>query len=254
MKATHLKNLSHKLEDLGLTDKEARVYLAALFLGSASVQKIADQAGVKRATTYVILEQLEKMGLVSEAQEGKTTVYVGENPQSITRWLEKQEKDIRKKKEEVKDFLPALSEIKREATGEAPQIRFYKGLEGISSVLAELIRKTKPKTQIYGVSNVDEVEKLFPGHWEKFPKNLVSKKISSKLLYWSHQKEIPSSKHFLRQTKKLPYPPKADMSLLQDKAAILSYKGKDSIGILIESEEIVGVLRQLFEKAWEKED
>jgi sugar-specific transcriptional regulator TrmB len=251
MKATHLKSLSSKLEDLGLTDKEAHVYLAALFLGSASVQKIADQAGVKRATAYVILGQLEKIGLVSAAQEGKTTVYIGENPQAIIRWLQRQEKDISKKKEEVKNFLPALNEIQRETANEAPQVRFYKGPEGTSSALAELIRKTKPKTQIYGVSNVDEVEKLFPGHWEKFPKNLVGKKINSKLLYWSHQKEIPNSKYFLRQTKKLSHPPQADISLMEDRAAILSYKGKDSVGILIESKEIVGVLRQLFEKAWE---
>jgi hypothetical protein len=33
---------------------------------------------------------------------------------------------------------------------------------------------------------------------------------------------------------------------------ILSYKGEESTGVIIESKEIVAVMRQLFELAWEK--
>ena len=49
-----IANLAKKLEAVGLTEKQAKVYVAALFLGPAAVQRIAEQAEVNRATTYVI--------------------------------------------------------------------------------------------------------------------------------------------------------------------------------------------------------
>ncbi|MBI3251348.1 MAG: TrmB family transcriptional regulator, partial [Candidatus Andersenbacteria bacterium] len=59
------------LKHLGLKDKEAAVYLAALQLGPSPVQNIARRANVVRATTYVILEDLQKKGLVTHYKEGK---------------------------------------------------------------------------------------------------------------------------------------------------------------------------------------
>lgn len=47
---TDAKTLENKLKELGLADKEARVYLASLELGSDTVQNIAKKSGVNRAT------------------------------------------------------------------------------------------------------------------------------------------------------------------------------------------------------------
>ena len=43
--------LDKELQKIGLSEKEAKVYLAALELGQASVQNIARKAEVNRATT-----------------------------------------------------------------------------------------------------------------------------------------------------------------------------------------------------------
>src|SRR4051812_25054594 len=75
------------IEDLGLSQKEARVYLANLMLGPATVQKIADQSGIKRVTTYVILESLNNLGLVSQSTKGKKTYFVAEEPSHLRRLL-----------------------------------------------------------------------------------------------------------------------------------------------------------------------
>ena len=48
------------LKSIGLDDKEARVYMALLELGTATVHPIANKAEIKRPTTYLILEQLLK--------------------------------------------------------------------------------------------------------------------------------------------------------------------------------------------------
>jgi amidophosphoribosyltransferase len=54
------------LKNLGLSDNEAKVYLSMLELGPSSVLEISAKAGVNRPTTYVQIETLKKMGLVSQ--------------------------------------------------------------------------------------------------------------------------------------------------------------------------------------------
>ena len=62
---TDAKTLEFKLKELGLAEKEAKVFLASLELGSSAVQEIAKKAEINRATTYVIIEKLMKKGLMS---------------------------------------------------------------------------------------------------------------------------------------------------------------------------------------------
>ena len=49
----------------GLSEKEASVYIALLELEVAVVQEIASAAGINRSSTYVVLEALQKRGLVN---------------------------------------------------------------------------------------------------------------------------------------------------------------------------------------------
>ncbi|MDX1607620.1 MAG: helix-turn-helix domain-containing protein [Candidatus Spechtbacterales bacterium] len=253
--STQIQKLAGRLEELGLSDKEARVYVASLFLGPSAVQNIAKQADINRPTAYVILEQLEEKGLVSESNEQKRTVYVAEDPEAVERWLIKQERDIENKKKHFKNILPELEATQREAAPEAPRVRFYRGKDGIMTIITESNRKVKPKAEVYGLTNVDEVKKMFP----EYPKNTSSlrlkKNMPSKVLYWSKDKDaLPTNKKALRLTKRLDSPVDADISLLEDRAIIFTYRGKDSMGIVIESKEIVGALRYLFELAWERQN
>ena len=59
-----MENLGRKLEEIGLSEKEANVYLAILKVGRGTAYKIARLAGVKTPTTYLMLDDLLKKGLV----------------------------------------------------------------------------------------------------------------------------------------------------------------------------------------------
>ena len=63
--------LTKKLEEIGLNEKEAKVYIAVLELGEGSASEIAKKSEVNRATTYFTLENLMKIGLVSASNEEK---------------------------------------------------------------------------------------------------------------------------------------------------------------------------------------
>ena len=121
-----IASLAKKLEDVGLTDKQARVYVAALFLGAATVKRIGEQAEVNRATTYVILDELSDMGLVSETNEKKKTLYVAEPPEAIDRYLNYLEKDIQERKQKLKIATQSLEGVSRIENIDAPVVRFLK--------------------------------------------------------------------------------------------------------------------------------
>ena len=247
--------LAAKLQSVGFSEKQARVYVAALFLGPSAVQKIAEQAEINRATTYVILDELASMGLVSESTEGKKTVFVAEPPAAIERYLDAQNKQIADKKTELKNILPNLKEVSRSSDGvETPVVRFYKGVDGAQAMHAQYRRKVKPKSSIYSMTNIDEVHKLFPDILLENPQRRLKKKISSKVIYSYNNGDVKSSRSELRETRKIQGDVKADINLYENAVVISTYRGNDTVGVSIESKDIAGVLRQLFEIAWKKSE
>ena len=248
-----IASLAKKLEDVGLTDKQARVYVASLFLGPSSVQRIGEQAEVNRATTYVILSELAEMGLVSESSEGKKTLFVAEPPEAIERYLTSFEQEIAARKDELKKSIKSLKEVSRSEISEAPVVRFFKGPEATSAVSDYLKRKAKKDEMVYAISDIDEVIKLYPDVLKQSPARRQKKNISSKIFY-SGTIKLNTDKDIRRESIKLHSKAKADLNLYNDRMTILSYRGDDSTGVIIEGREIVSVIRQLFELAWEKQN
>src|SRR5689334_22685697 len=97
-----------ELEDIGLSEKEARVYLAALELGRTTAEKLATQAKVNRSTTYVQLESLMQKGLMSTYVEGKKTYFAPESPEFLRQVFVKQQAELAAKKGGLEQILPEL--------------------------------------------------------------------------------------------------------------------------------------------------
>jgi len=53
-----MNQLNETLLQMGLNEKEAKVYLACLELGGATIAEIAEKSGVKRTSIYNFLEEL----------------------------------------------------------------------------------------------------------------------------------------------------------------------------------------------------
>ena len=111
------------LAELGLTQKEAAVYLATMELGQASVMRIAEKASVKRPTTYVILRNLQEKGFVEALPKGNTTLYQAIDPELLIR-------DSEQRIERARAILPELRSLLNSAPGK-PKVRFYEGKKAI---------------------------------------------------------------------------------------------------------------------------
>jgi sugar-specific transcriptional regulator TrmB len=248
-----IQELAAKLEPLGLSDKEARVYVAALFLGPSAVQKIAGQAEINRATTYVILDQLAELGLVSQSQEGKKTVFIAEPPAALERLFDHQQALITERKRQLEQLLPELELSQRGQAPTAPTVRFYRGMEGITASSKDMRRKADPGSTIYAMTNYDAVLRIVPDILQANPAARLRKRLSSKVIYSYSGGEISSDPKLLRSTRKISAPIKADVAFYEDQGALWTYTKdpKEATGVIIENPEIVAVLRQLFELAWQ---
>jgi len=240
-----------ELETLGLSEKEAKVFLASLELGPDTVQNIAKKSGINRPTVYVQIESLKKRGLMSEVEKGKKVLYTAESPERISSLLNALEKELDFKKIEIKRILPGLQELFSFA-GEKPKVRFYEGMEGFNAVYEDFL-KTKDK-KIESFVNLDKLFNLFPRHEDEYTSRRIKKGIKSYVIYTRKEGPIEGATENkkLRMAKfideeKLPIA--ADLTIYESKVAIIAYK-VNPVAVIIENKEIADTTRAIFYLIW----
>ncbi len=98
------RKLVELLRRLGLSEYEARTYLALVARGSATVREIRELAGIPYAREYDVLESLERRGYVL-AQPGRPRRYLAVPPGEV---LERELEGIRRAVEELRVALERL--------------------------------------------------------------------------------------------------------------------------------------------------
>jgi HTH-type transcriptional regulator, sugar sensing transcriptional regulator len=241
-----------ELKNIGLSDKEAKVYLALLHLGPASVLEVAAKAGINRPTTYVQIETLKKQGLVSSQTKGKKQLFIAESPSQLEHILDKEEKEIEVKKDDLQKILPDLTTIFNLGE-EKPQVRYFEGKEGLLAMQEEFL-KVKEK-EVLGIFSIDEIFELFPNHSSDYSERRIKKAIRSRIIYTSRKGPIlkVADKASLRKSKfiqpeKMPFT--ADITIFDNNVAVSSLKGKVG-GSIITDKTVANSFRVLFRLIWD---
>lgn len=125
-------NITRELQQLGLTDCEADVYLYLLEHGIASPPELALGTAIARTNCYHVLGRLKERGLIEEQQRGKRKVYVARDPRALLEGLEQ-------KREMVQKLLPDLRGL-YSVPKNKPKIRFYEGWEEVKEIYWETTR------------------------------------------------------------------------------------------------------------------
>jgi predicted DNA-binding transcriptional regulator len=248
-----MKAIARELEKLGLSDKEALVYVASLELGPSPVQVIARKAEVNRATTYVMIEALLQKGLMSTFDKGKKTMYTAEKPERLHRIVHHERAAVDEKESVIKRLLPDLEAIS-DAAGERPKVSFYEGEEGL-----EAMRETVFASKIDGMEDFisfDDLRHLLPvEQWKKHNQRLSAKKISGRTIYTSERDYKPADeiKHLweYRRIPKDKFPMHGELTVYGNNVSMISLKGK-LVGVIIESKEMAIMVRTMFDLAWKQ--
>lgn len=251
------EQLLRQLEDMGLSEKEARVYVASLTLGPATVQQIANQADIKRVTTYVILESLANLGLVSQTSHGKKTYFTAEDPSSLKRLLDKKQQELTQQRKNFDNLLPELSSL-QSIPAESPTVKFYDGAEAIRSIMANFLDQHKNESDktTYAFSNLDQLHEFFPEFKEQMTNpERVKAGFDSKFIYTTNRGPIlaESDDRTNRISKfvdpKL-YPLKGDLTVVGNHVLILSLNSSKPVAVSLDSKEIADAFKAIFALAW----
>lgn len=121
-----MKNLEKTLQDVGMSDKSAHVYLAALELGEATVQKLSKRANIKRTTIYYLLEELKSWGALIETKRHKKTFFIAEKPATILRLARERFRDL-------EESMPLL-EARYNSAFQRPRVYFLYGPQGFKQI------------------------------------------------------------------------------------------------------------------------
>lgn len=238
--------LKQELSAFGLSESEASAYLALLELGKASIAQIAKKAGIKRPTTYLIIESLKENGLVSMAKKHKKTLFVAEDPRKIIDILEERKNKMNRIMPELLSFANMLDQ--------KPAIQFFEGNEGIKSVYRDTLNYgDQEMLTFFSESYAEDFEEDFFRDFY-FPER-IKKKIWVRAILPKQdiiQKLVSQDTQHLRKSKIVQsgtFNISIEVNLYgKNKVGIISFEEK--FALIIESEKIHSSLKNIFELVW----
>jgi HTH-type transcriptional regulator, sugar sensing transcriptional regulator len=237
-----------ELANLGLSEKEAKVYLAALELGKSPVQKISQKAGVNRATTYVIIEGMMKKGLMSSYHEDKKQFFFAEAPEKLKILFKDQELALKRKEEYLEKLLPELKALNVEKEGR-PTVRYFEGKEGMRAMSEEFFL-AKHKGEARMMYSFDLLSNVFSkDEIAGMRKKRQLRKVQVRSIINDEFNGLKSDATNITIPFRK-YPITSDIALFGDKVRIATQKG-NLVGLIIENKEISDTLKIIFDLAWE---
>jgi len=237
-----------RLLEIGLSDKEASVYLAMLELGPASAQEIAKKSGINRSTSYLVIETLQKRGLASMSQNGNRTLFTAESPSRLASILNRERQELEEKKKKLEESIPYFLALYN-AIEDKPQVRFFEGPEGISAV-RELMQQSRG--EYLSFTAIDEGTVRISKMNE--PQRLkMARKVHGRFIF-SLKPGITPPKTDLTtwEVRELPYgasPFTGEINIVDNKVAAFVVKGK-ATAFVVENREMADLFRALFNAAW----
>ena len=231
-------------ENTGFTNKEARVYLALLKLGTGDVTDIADITELKRSIIYVLLEGLMKRGYVSKLPDITVNTYQAIDPSMILNELQTSAKHF-------SEMLPVLRTLSAKGK-KRPNIQFIDD----PKAMVKIYNDANYHSEAYFISSFTRMNKCFPGatdNWiNSYEKGVFQFKSKSLIPNNDKDKEIGEGLIAVGQEVRCwtaLNDIQMDLALYEDKLTITSL-GENPYLVLFKSKELADSIKPLFELAW----
>jgi sugar-specific transcriptional regulator TrmB len=234
--------LRNTLIEVGLEEKEAKIYIALLDLGTAKVQDIALKAGIKRPTAYVVLENLFAKNYITKTFHKSKVSYSPEKPDILLRAL--------KHKEELLEQMLPLLQARMKSSKIRPRVKIYEGKGGVEQVYDEMYQ-SKSVCLFGSIKNLSEE---FVGRVDSLKKIIKSADIHVRDLLTEDPKDLDFGlasigKNYEARVIARELDLFVDGGIYDNKVAILSIKN-DLFAVVIESKEVADTFQSLFDIVW----
>ena len=125
------------LKKAGLTDSQAKGYLALIENGALTPVEIAEKAGETRTNGYAIADKLVDLGLARKTNGSKAKVEA-ENPTKIRSLIASRQQQLKVVNDELTGLLPSLLSRFR-LTSDQPGVMSLEGIDALKLVYDEII-------------------------------------------------------------------------------------------------------------------
>jgi len=243
-------NLLITLQNYGLSEKEARVYLTVLELGTSIASTIARRAELNRVTVYTILEDLKRDGIVNETTKETIKYYSVISPDILLKQLEQ-------KYESFKEKVPELLAL-AEKFGNKIRVQFFEWVEWMVKMYNDLLNSTtEPIHSFLGLQDMQPLlkKRLF----NEFVPQRIKLKIPAKVIVSDHQANTDYKKLDKKACKETRVIKSSLFALYgeiniyaENRVAIAMFNDKEMSWIVIHSKSLHDSLKSIFDLVWQK--
>lgn len=243
------------LEQLGLRQQQAKIYLSSLELGAQPASVIAKKTGLKRSHTYILLGQMKDAGYIQEFIKDGVRHFISCSPTTLLSMLTNRAQELSARKEALIHMLPVLDAIRNPLIVQ-PTVRFYQGIAGLKEVYNDTIRE-----KVDAIYAICDWEHLFPASKSKelhdWMWDYADRRASKNIRFLAIGNKSPESDIAFKRGRKQKRTIKmltgvflpVEIMIYGDKVAIMSTKD-DMVGVIIEDPAIAETLRNFHKAVW----
>ncbi|HIH32149.1 TPA: hypothetical protein HA235_05565 [Candidatus Woesearchaeota archaeon] len=234
-----------QLRDVGLSDKEALIYLELLKSQELLVSEISDKTKLNRSSLYSLLESLSNKGFISYVIKNSTRYYRAAEPQKLIQLQ-------REKEKRLSEILPQLIELNKPAT-KKPIIEILEGIEGIKTIMNDVLRQNK---EWFAFNIPGKGPEIIGPNVHAFEKERQKQKILLNVICIKTSEGVKRGKEFsnMKHTK-VKYMPKeydspASNWIYADRLAIIFWYRDNPFAVRIIDKELAESYKHQFENLW----
>ena len=245
------------LNQIGLTEKEAKIYLALLETGNQAASIIAKKSGVNRTTCYMILTDLKDKGLITTSNIGSTQYFQALDPTFLLTYIQKAKNKLAIQENMLQQNMQYLENIQAKNTNK-PKVKFYEGEAGILNLYLDTLKAKEKK--IYSFLNYFAVpEKLYKKLETEYLPQRIKLEIEAKIITISKQQIktkgniLTNAEEKLREIKHYTSDLELEVEIqtYDNKTSIINFKKDSLFGVLIENQELANSIKNLHKIIWQ---
>jgi sugar-specific transcriptional regulator TrmB len=238
-----------KLEQIGLSAGESKVYLALLREKIASKTKIVSKSQVSASKVYEILDRLIAKGLVATHKKNNVLHFSAADPKRLLDYAEDKQKRLDETKSQIEAMLPELS-VMHSNTKEVFSTESYEGIKGIETAVSEFLYEPGHVYRAMGVSS--KRSDVFNRVWFHWHAKRIEQDISAELLFTEKESEYSNKLSDLKLTKSryAPWITPATLGIYGNKVIIIDYKGDLPVCVVITNSNMAQSMTEFFKSLW----
>jgi sugar-specific transcriptional regulator TrmB len=245
---------SQILTQLGLTDSQAKIYLAILNNGVTTPPEAAALTNEARTNSYMILDQLCKLGLIEQKSDTKKVSYIALSPTRLKQLHLKKIKSLNSIGTELSAILPGLIN-KFKLTHKQPGVVQADGLEALQMIHKDILNE--PGELWVLPSKNDRDDKIIADEIdlqiEKQAKaGVESHIIENRVQKYNYDPET-LTKNGIKIHHSIDFTSNAQIMVYGNSVAFTTYKDGVS-STVITGAEIAGTLREIFKQLAQNSD